>query len=198
MDYADVRELYYITHIDNISSILTDGILSHTRASGRLHTSVAMEDVQARRARKGVPGGRPLHEYVNLYFDARNPMLYRICLDDHEPLCVLRVDRKAIELPDVVLTDRNASSDYVRFSKFPDGLGLIDRDTLFAQYWAHPDDPISEWQHKSIKCAEVLVPDRIPPAYILGAYASCPEGQRSFQEKSKVVSATINTYLFFR
>ncbi|MCX5812607.1 MAG: DUF4433 domain-containing protein [Proteobacteria bacterium] len=198
MDYDYIKELHYITHIDNIPSITTDGILSHKRASKQHHTSVAMEEVQDRRARKIIPGGRPLHEYVNLYFDARNPMLYRLALVDHANLCVLIIDREVIKITGVVLTDRNASSDYVRFSNFPDGLRLIDRDILFAQYWTHPEDPIWEMEHKSIKCAEVLVPDKIDPSYILGAYTSCDESYSSFQEKNDKISVKINTYLFFR
>jgi hypothetical protein len=198
MDYDDIKELFYITHIDNIPSIMTDGILSHKRASKCQHTSVAMEEVQARRAGKRVPGGRPLHEYVNLYFDARNPMLFRLVCADHRSLCVLRIDRQIIEQPGVVITDRNASSDMVRFSKFPDGLGLIDKDVLFAQYWTHPQDPIGEMEHKSIKCAEVLVPDKIGSSHILGAYTSCTEACGSFLEKNNTIPAIINAYLFFR
>jgi hypothetical protein len=196
MDYDDIIELYYITHIDNIPSIITDGILSHKRVAKHHHISVALEEVQARRARKRIPGGRPLHEYVNLYFDARNPMLF-LLRPNHASLCILRIDREAIRLPGVVLTDRNASSDYVRFSKYPDGLRLIDKDVLFAEYWTHPDDPISEMEHKSIKCAEVLVPDMIDASSILGAYASCAEGCDSFQKKNKTISVKINGYLFF-
>lgn len=48
------------------------------------------------------------------------------------------------------------------------GLELIDNDVLFAQYWTHPDDPICEMEHKSIKCAEILVPDMIDASSILG------------------------------
>ena len=117
---------------------------------------------------------------------------------EHANLCVLIIDREVIKITGVVLTDRNASSHYVRFSKYPDGLRLIDRDVLFAQYWAHPEDPIWEMEHKSIKCAEVLVPDKIDSSYILGAYASCAEGCASFQEKNDKISVKINTYLFFR
>jgi len=198
MDYNDVKELYYITHINNIPSIIANGILSYKRASGHQHISVALEEVQARRAVKKVPGGNPLHDYVNLYFDARNPMLYLLSLKDHENLCVLTIDKEVIKLPGVVLTDRNASSDYVRFSKFPDGLKLIDKDTLFAQYWTHSEDPIREMEHKSIKCAEVLILDKIESSYILGAHTSCIESCNSFQKKCDKISVRINAYLFFR
>jgi len=36
-----------------------------------------MEDVQEKREQKHVPGGLKLHQYANLYFHARNPMLYK-------------------------------------------------------------------------------------------------------------------------
>jgi hypothetical protein len=45
MDYDDIKELYYITHIDNIPSIITDGILSHKRVAKHHHISVALEEV---------------------------------------------------------------------------------------------------------------------------------------------------------
>ena len=71
VDVSDVKELHYITPIENLPSILKYGILSHRRVEKLDHKSVAMADVQARRAAVRIPGGRPLHEYANLYFNAR-------------------------------------------------------------------------------------------------------------------------------
>ncbi len=76
MRKEELDELHYITLIDNVASILTKGILSHRLAEKVPHGSVAMQEVQDRRRNKKVPGGRMLHEYVNTYFSARNPMLY--------------------------------------------------------------------------------------------------------------------------
>lgn len=45
---------------------MSKGILSHKRVRNINHDSVAMEVIQDRRENKVVPGGRPLHEYVNL------------------------------------------------------------------------------------------------------------------------------------
>src|SRR2546425_4346574 len=72
----ELLELHYITPMENVPSILAQGILSHRRAGKLRHQSIAMPEVQARRAGRIVPGGRPLHDYVNLYICARNPMLY--------------------------------------------------------------------------------------------------------------------------
>ena len=75
MNREDITELHYITPIENVPSILEYGILSNRKAARLPHTSVAMEEVQDRRRNKQIPGARSLHNYVNLYFDAHNPML---------------------------------------------------------------------------------------------------------------------------
>ena len=76
MERAAVLELHYMTPIENLASVAMHGILSHARAVAVQHASVALQAVQDQRAGKRVPGGRPLHEYVNLYFDARNAMMW--------------------------------------------------------------------------------------------------------------------------
>ena len=53
-------------------------------------------------------------------------------------LCVLRVQADVVDLPQVVIADQNAASDYVRFANASVGLALIDHDTVFAEYWTHP------------------------------------------------------------
>ncbi len=75
MNRADVTELYYITAIANVPSILKHGILSHKLAERLPHDSVAMPEIQERRSNKQIPGAGQLHDYANLYFDAHNPML---------------------------------------------------------------------------------------------------------------------------
>ncbi len=143
------------------------GILSNKRASQIEHISIAMEVIQDRRRNKKVPGARHLHEYANFYFDAHNPML-SACRDKNDKICVLRISTGILDISDVIIADRNASSDYVRFYPVDKGIEAIDEEMVFARSWRHPDDTIEEWRHKSIKCAEVLVPDRVDPHYIIG------------------------------
>lgn len=193
MDRKDVRELNYITPIQNLPSILENGILSHKLASKILHRSVAMDEIQDLRKIKAVPRGRPLHDYVNLYFDARNPMLYKR-LDQHRELCVLQVDPDVMGLPGVVIADSNASSGHARFAPYPQGLRLIDADMVYAASWIHPDDQILEWKHKAIKCAEVLVPDVVEPRYILGARVSCGEAKDACTALKDVLTYTVDFF----
>lgn len=196
MKREDLAELHYITHMNNIRSILRLGILSHKRASRIEHTSVSMQDVQDRRALIVVPGGRKLHDYVNLYICARNPMLFKR-LDQHLDLCVMRVSTEVLDLQGVVVTDANASSEYRRFAAAPRGLRIVDKEATFAEYWTD-ENPILQLQKKSAKCAEVLVPDKVEPKFISEAYVSCQESLDRLNMLGTGITATINGSIFFR
>ena len=192
----ELSELHYIAPLSNLPSIYQLGILSHRRAEKIAHESVAMEEIQDRRAKVMVPGGRRLHEYVNLYICARNPMLYKR-QSQHTELCILQVSPKVLDLPGVVVTDGNASSEYVYFAAAPDGLKIVNRDLTFAEYWADPD-LIQYYRKKFAKCAEVLVPDHVDPQFLVGAYVSCDESLARLNAIAVNIAAVIDRRLFFR
>jgi hypothetical protein len=172
------------------------GILSHRRAAQLAHKSVAMQVIQDRRAGKPVPGGRPLHDYVNLYFNPRNKMMSRV-RGQHRSLCVLRVTPAVLDLPGVVIADQNASSRYALFLGSPQGLKKLDFSEVFAEDWRHPGDQIREWKHGSIVCAEVLVPDRVDFRHIVGAFVSCTDAAANFEGHQSGLSCSVNSRLFF-
>jgi hypothetical protein len=196
MNRADITELHYITMMLNVSSILKRGILCYREVQRHEHHSVAMPEIQIRRAKKRVPGGLHLHDYANLYFCARNPMLFKR-KDSHMDLCVLRVSLDVLDLAGVVVTDGNAASDYTGYWPSPAGLDKVDKIRVFAEYWTDQDQ-ISAWQKKSIKCAEVLVPKCVDARYITGAYVSCEEAKQSLGRFAPDMNVTIDAHLFFR
>jgi hypothetical protein len=164
-----LKELHYITHIENIPSIWAKGVLSHRQARKVKHHSVADPEVQHRRRGKPV-GNRLLHDFANLYMTARNPMLYRLAKIDGlaDELCVIRVSSEVLDLPDVVISDMNAASGYCRF--YPaDELEHVDAERVFRHYWTD-GDAVERDRCKKAKCAEVLVPDRVSPAFLRGIY----------------------------
>ena len=156
---------YNIMPIKNLPSVLQHGILSYEQVANMPHDSVAMSEIQSRRNDVCVPNGMMLHEYANVYFDARNPMLYKRRQED---ICVLKISPQILELSDVVVADRNASSDYVRFFEPQYALDRLDFDLIYAEFW-NDDDYFEYLKKKSIKCAELLVPYTINPAYIIAA-----------------------------
>lgn len=97
----------------------------------------------------------------------------------------------------MVVTDGNASSDYVRFAAAPDGLRIVDREITFAEYWTDPN-PIQYYQKKFAKCAEILVPDRVDPQFLVGTYVSCDESFARLNAIAVNITAIIDRRLFFR
>jgi len=195
----DLSELHYIVPIANLPSILARGLLSHRRVAVIDHLSVANEEVQVRRASRKLQTGRWLHEYVNLYFCARNTMLYflvRTYLQSE--LSVLRISTDVLSVSGALVTDRNAASGIALVADPATGIARLDRDVVFAQSWIHEGDPDATYDHRQRMCAEVLVPDRIGPEYILGAYVADDRGKALLEAAAPGLVVTINARLFFR
>jgi len=196
MKRSDLNELHYIVPIDNVPSIMERGILCNARVQSLNPVSVADPEVQRRRERRRIPGGLPLHAYVNLYLTARNPMLYRRQAQHSEP-CVLRVSTAVLDLPGTVIADGNAAIDYTAFRASPSGLEAVDGGLVFAEYWTDPDH-IMAYRRKRVKCAEVLVPEVVASDYIEGIYVSCQEAKEKLLVAGVTLPIEINPHLFFR
>ncbi|RMG25827.1 MAG: DUF4433 domain-containing protein [Armatimonadetes bacterium] len=186
---ARITELHYITPIENVASILKRGILSHNKAARVPHTSISMQEVQARRAAKVLPGRRRLHSYANLYFNARNPMMY-VRKHLHETICVLRVKPGVMQLPGVMISNKNAACTSALFLPYPEGLQWVDFRAVFAERW--------DWRTKSLRCAEVLVPHRVPVEFISGVYVSCASSRKAVAAVAPHLPIRVDARLFFR
>jgi hypothetical protein len=198
VNVSDLEELHYITPIANIPSILKLGILSNAEVSRRRVTSasIALSGVQERRESKVIPRAKPLHEYVNLYICARNPMMY-LRRSQHEALSVLQIKPAVLSLPGVVIADGNAASGPTAFWQSPSGLSKVDKDTVFAEWWTDPD-PFVLWENRRVKCAEVLVPDKVDNRFITGAYVSCAAAESGLSTIAPGISITVDPHMFFR
>lgn len=190
-----VTEFQCIMPIGNTPSVLQHGILSHEVSSKLPHHSVAMQAVQDLRDVKRVPGGLKLHQYANLYFHARNPMMY-LRKDHASHICVLRVSCEVLTVHGVVLADQNAASNYVRFLA-PSQISAIDMDMVYAQDW-RDQDRFAYFRKKAAKCAEVLVPQKVEPRLLLGAHVVDVDAQFALQQLHFSLPITITPGLFFR
>lgn len=196
-----VVELHCIMPINNLTSVLQVGILSHERAERVAgHASVAMQEIQDLRHTKTVPGGYRLHQYANLYFCARNPMLYKR-MAEHSNLCVIRLSTQVLSGEGVVISDQNAASKYVRFHSYPDGMRFINFDYVFADSW-QDDDQITAWRKKACKCAETLIPNYVDPQYITGFYTCNDQTKQRVEALLASLNSTLpvvsNPQFFFR
>jgi ssDNA thymidine ADP-ribosyltransferase DarT-like protein len=194
MERSRVRELHFICPFENAPSVLERGILCKSRAL-RLDpppTSVADTEVQALRAAVTIPGGGPLHSRVNLYFDARNAMMSRL-RHLNDTLAVLGVSGDVLDLPDVIVTDRNAASGDATFRPAAEGIAALSEDEVYAEWWIQSRDA------KQKRQAEVLVPRRVPPEYITGAYVRSVECAAGLADvcAGTALTITVRPHLYF-
>ena len=124
------EELYYITHINNLRSILEKGILSHERIEQLKleYTSIYNDEVISRRKNKLTPRGKSLWHYVNLYFQPRNSMLFKVVHDSQireENLVVIGVSNKVLREHSVLITDGNAANYPTQFYSCAEGLVML-------------------------------------------------------------------------
>ena len=158
------KHVYNIMPIKNIPSVLDNGIVCFNKMEQISHTSIALPNVQDRRSKVEIPNGRMLHEYANLYFSYKNPMLYKR-RDQAEELCILAISSSVLDVDGCIVSDRNAAAALARFYPAIEGLEFLDFEKIHMKYWTS-EDPYLQRELKAIKCSEVLVPNCVDPSFI--------------------------------
>ena len=165
------RSFYYITHKNNLKSILDKGILSRSKISNRLtkffnpNVEIHAKDIIEKRKKKRFKN-RTLWDYANVYFQARNPMLYRVIRQYKvDNIIILEINPDIINGNDIGITDGNAASFNTQFFKTKtEGLNALDNDQFKKDYWNSND--------KRNLMAELLVYGRILKEKITAIYVA--------------------------
>jgi hypothetical protein len=199
---SEVRELHNIAPAANVPSIVEHGIHCNHRARGLVRASLASAEIQEIREARFVPNGRKLHEYANLFFDAHNPMLSRI-RERNQEVCVIRVSQEVLDLPGVVICPGNAAGAMPRFDPVEGGLEGLEAEAVYAKWFAgalfeaYYPDPVVRAQRMAVKLAEVLVPETVPPKYLLGGIVCNDAVKARLQPHVPAFEITVNGKFFF-
>jgi hypothetical protein len=166
-----IKELYYITHIDNLRSILARGILSHRLIEERGVTFKAIYDanIVSNRKSKTTPNGRSLWDFANVYFQPRNPMLFRVVHETSpDEIVVLGLSPSVLEIPGAYITNGNAANNATDFFDYANGIQAVSAiwDTISSEWWNSMDGS------KRKIMAEGLIPESIPPQLIHSIYVA--------------------------
>ena len=179
MRISKIIGLFYITHIDNISSILRNGILSYERIHDEKIPFTPVYDEQIVTNRKGIltPNGRSLWNFANLYFQPRNPMLYRVLHEKQaSEIAIISIQPTLLDRSDIYVSNGNAahSASVILHGKgLKKELRQIIRDTVNVEWW----NDLNGSKRKIM--AECLVPDMITPEMVQAIYV----GRRDVREK---------------
>jgi len=174
---AEISSLFYITHIENLPSILEHGILSHSQVEARKIPYKAIYDtgIVNNRKEKKTSTGRSLWDYANVYLQPRNPMMYRVVHEKgRKNLVVVAVRPDILETSGVRLTDGNAANGPTKDYPVSEGIKVIQSQwsVIQAEYW-RPDDG-----SKRKIMAECLVPDIIRAEHIHSIYVADQETKK--------------------
>lgn len=161
----EIKSLYYITHINNLPSILQHGILSHrlVQERGIPYTQIYDAEIVSNRQAKIAPNGKSLWDFANVYFQPRNPMLYRVLHEkDAAELVVIGVLPRVLSDPSAFIALGNAASGATEILPVAEGRERISEiwSTINAEWWNAMDGS------KRKIMAECLVPDSIAPEEI--------------------------------
>ena len=161
--FADfgVDSLWHMSHFNNLNNIYQSGILSYHVARRVYPDLVDISDPEVQRWREQKPSNSiyRIHEYVPLYVNPRNPMLY-VRRTQQSIICLIEIDLKVLDDNTFLLTDGNAAASATRFFNKLSDLKCLPWDVLKGDSWSDKEDG------KRKRCAEVLIYPKIDPDYI--------------------------------
>ena len=205
MKKEDIQSLYYITHKDNVKSILQHGILSHQKViDNKINKKIIYdESIINIRTDKKLPNNDNLTHYANLYFQPRNPMLYRVLHSRGEgnfskgvkDIVLLEVKKEILDVPnDRFISTANAATHQAEFFDDIDkGLQKLNKLIIDDNAWWN--DLVDG---KAKIMAEFLFKDRIKPEHIISIYTA-NEGVQKELEKIRLgkVNVILDKVKFF-
>lgn len=163
----------HFTHVDNLPTIISDGLLSdsETRRSGALQVEIGHHDIKAGRRRRTVPiaPGGVVGEYVPFYFAPRSPMMFKIHRGgvstytaglDRVVYLVSTLEALSASPCQCVVTDRNAARRVAAFAEATDDLDdFVDWPLMQARQWGKSDEDPDRPDRRSAEC---LVQEVVP------------------------------------
>jgi hypothetical protein len=154
----NINYLYHITSKNNLSGIFKDGLLSHHNIKKKrlTYTDISDCDVNVIRAAKHDPiYKKNLHEYVPLYFNHKNAMLFKK-RDIQNTLVILCINSELLLNNTAIFTDGNAANNPTRFYSRTKNLSNLNWDIIKS---SEPWNKFSDG--KRIRMSECLVFSRI-------------------------------------
>ncbi|HLD91244.1 MAG TPA: DUF4433 domain-containing protein [Patescibacteria group bacterium] len=162
----ELGDVQHITHLDNLKDILTDGCIfskNQMLTLGKKFKDISSESVQTGRANITIPcSGKPLHDYVPLYWGKKTPMVSSL-RKINDTLLFLIFSTELLLQYDCLISDGNARSVKTQFKKFRQlgDLDILDCKSINTSKYAY-DDEI-----KRRKQSELLVLNNLPLNHLL-------------------------------
>lgn len=174
-----IESLFHITHIRNLPGILSQGLIcrNQMQTHGLPYQDLSDPGCQSRRTCRTVGCDVVnLHDYVPLFINPRNPMLYRLEKTQHElgmdgSLAILELSAESTHSPASLVSDGIASSSATHLFHADDPVAwqALDWNALRCRSWV--DAPEGTGRRLM---AEVLVPGSVERLHIRKVWVQTP------------------------
>ena len=164
-----MSEIFHMTDYNNLKNILLHGLQNHYNAYKKV--DISNREVNDRRKKVEHIYGRKIHDYVPFYFNPRNAMLYKN--RNNARVIILGLDVRVIKdhRNGFLISDRNASADEAKFSRYLPDLqnpNFINFDEVFSSRWCDNGFVYTDIKQKMM--AEILINDVVYSRYIRSIY----------------------------
>ncbi|WP_286859407.1 MULTISPECIES: DUF4433 domain-containing protein [Sphingobacterium] len=156
------KYFYHFTHIDNLESILKNGLIctNQKQALGIAHYNIANKSIQTRRSTMEIicedeKSYGYVHDYVPFYFSTRTPMLLSLINQkkvDQPEIIYFGIKTELIRTKELIFSDASANTQQPpNFFKNFDNLSKLNWDIINSRKWGYNEND----KHK--KMAEVFI-----------------------------------------
>ena len=177
-----MSEIFHMTHSSNLKNILLYGLQNHYNAYKKV--DISNQEVNARREKVKRIYGHKIHDYVPFYFNPRNAMLYKN--RNNARVIILGFDVRVIKdhQDDFLISNRNASADEAKFSKYLSDLqdpNFINFDDVFSLRWYNNGIVNNDIKQKMM--AEILINDVVYSRYMRSIYDKDQVSKKAIEEQ---------------
>ena len=197
LELLKIKHIHHLTHKSNLPNILKYGIVSHNEAKSKKLNVIDIADekvIKIRSQKRDTIHNIILNDFVPLYFNPRNPMLY-VRRNIQNDIIIICVDPNLIFLKKSIFTDGNAASKATNFYNNKSDFGKLNREIIFTTFWNDYG-----FSGKRIICSETLVYPKINISFFNKIYCNNKE---TLQYLSKLnlskygIICELNNYYYF-
>lgn len=198
MAKATIKGLFYITYVNNVPSILKNGIFSHALIERRKipFTPIYNAQIVSNRRHRLTPDKNSLWDFANLYFQLRNPMLYRVMNEcNKNDIAIIGIRADILKQAAAFVSTGNAAAE--PSSILPVQVGLKEIQQMWGiinnEWWNAYDGS------KRKIMAECLVPNLVAPQFIDAIYvATHAAAEKLRKETEPIVPVIPEPHMFFQ
>ncbi|MFG0905762.1 DUF4433 domain-containing protein [Photobacterium damselae] len=187
--------LYHMTHISNLIGIFENGLFSHDKVKS--YTDISNNDVNKRRRTKDNPHKISLHQYVPLYFNPRNAMLFTCQKKFGQDVVILEIDKSVISNDYTLFSEGNAARKDSNITTNKLDLANFRWEEINSLTWTNAVDDVNE-SLKSLMMSECLILNRIDPDKIMKVICSKESVSKALVNESLGrTEINVNENMFF-